>query len=221
MVEFLTARGTISAIENIISEANTLLFLVSPYLQPPKVLLDKLQDASSRHVSIVIIYRKGEVKVETLEQLRRLGNLSLCCCENLHAKCYFNEKAMVITSMNFVEASEKNWEIGMLLKKAEDEKVFTEAVKEIISLWKSSVRELSSQGVPPYRGKRQVSGYCIRCSKPIPLDSSRPHCTECYYEWEFWGNPNYPEKVCHVCGKSAEVTRLYPRCESCYRKSRR
>ncbi len=50
---------------------------------------------------------------------------------NLHAKCYFNEQSMVITSLNLYDFSEQNnREMGVLVTNGEDKELFKEAVGE-------------------------------------------------------------------------------------------
>jgi hypothetical protein len=108
MAEFLTTNGTSLQIENIIIDAKTKLILVSPYLQLSKTLYERLKDASNRNVVIKIIYGKDELKPNEKNSLAELKNVEIYFFENLHAKCYFNETKMVITSMNMYEFSEKN-----------------------------------------------------------------------------------------------------------------
>jgi phosphatidylserine/phosphatidylglycerophosphate/cardiolipin synthase-like enzyme len=100
MAEFLTTNGTSHHLENIIIEAKHTLTLVSPYLQLSKTLNERLKDASNRNVAIKIIYGKDELKPTEKNSISVLKNVELYFFENLHAKCYFNESKMIITSMN-------------------------------------------------------------------------------------------------------------------------
>lgn len=45
------------------------------------------------------------------------------------------------------------------------------------------------------------SGFCIRCGNVIPLNQNKPFCLDCYKKWHSWGDWNFPEKYCHVCGE--------------------
>ncbi|MFC2034402.1 phospholipase D family protein [Chloroflexota bacterium] len=142
MAIFLTTHATAYNIENIILDSKKELVLVSPYLNLSKTFFDRLMDADERGVKTVIIYGKDELKASEKNQLKKLKNLSLFFCENLHAKCYFNEDQMVITSMNMYEFSEKNnREMGILIKRQEDTTVFDAALREAQSIVKSSVKE--------------------------------------------------------------------------------
>ena len=108
MAEFLTTRGTSHQIENIIMEAKGKLILLSPFLQLSKTLFERLKDASKKGVKIKIIYCKDEFNPNEKNSLAELTNVELFFHENLHAKCYFNETKMVITSMNMYQFSENN-----------------------------------------------------------------------------------------------------------------
>ncbi len=142
MAEFLTTHAVAYNIENIILNARQKLILVSPYLQLSKILFERLKDADSRGVKTVLIYGKDELKPSERSQLGTLKNLASYFCENLHAKCYFNEDCMVITSMNMYEFSEKNnREMGILIKKNDDADAFTAAVREAKSILNSSTEE--------------------------------------------------------------------------------
>ncbi|MDQ7089342.1 MAG: phospholipase D-like domain-containing protein [Methylococcales bacterium] len=108
MAEFLTTSAGTYQIEQIILTAKDQLFLFSPYLKFSKTMFERLKDTAERNIKITIIYGKNELKATEKQKLLSLDNVSLYFFENLHAKCYFNEGSMVITSMNIYEFSEKN-----------------------------------------------------------------------------------------------------------------
>jgi len=142
MAEFLTTHATAANIENIILNSKEKLVLVSPYLQLSRTFFDRLKDADERGVKTVIVYGKDELKPDEKNQLEKLKNISLFFCENLHAKCYFNEDNMVITSMNMYEFSEKtNREMGVLIKRQEDAAVYKDAMLEVQSIVRASAKE--------------------------------------------------------------------------------
>src|SRR5689334_22446892 len=106
MAEFLTTRGVSSHLENIIKEANKQIVLISPYLQIPKIIAERLNDASKKKVEIIVIYGKRDLYADQRAILCSLNTLQLYYHDTLHAKCYFNEKKMIITSMNLFQFSE-------------------------------------------------------------------------------------------------------------------
>lgn len=142
MPEFLTTHKTASYIEDVIMKAKARLVLVSPYLDLSDALFNRLKDANNRNVQVTLIYGKDKLKPERKNQLKVLRNLSLFFCKELHAKCYFNETTMVITSMNMYEFSEKNnREMGVLITKEADTHVYNEASEEVESILRASKHE--------------------------------------------------------------------------------
>jgi hypothetical protein len=227
MTEFLTTSGVSSNLERIIGGAQKRLVLISPYLQFPAILFERLQQADRRGVQIVFIYGKKELKDEEQSKLKQLRNLSLHFYENLHAKCYLNESDMIITSMNLVEYSEKNnREMGILIHRSADEKLFDDARCEADSILYSSRKvelvprrpQAAPQKAQPRRQGSEETGHCIRCNASIPLDPNRPYCNECFSSWVRYGDPYYEDKRCHLCGKSFPASMAKPLCNSCYVK---
>ncbi len=233
MADFLTTYGTSYRLETIIIEAKEKLTLVSPYLQLSKTFYERLKDASKRNVNITIIYGKDELKPNERNSLAELRNIELYYFENLHAKCYFNEFEMVITSMNMYEFSEKNnREMGVHIDKNKDFKLFEKAVNEtnsiiesseIIQIAKTNRRlkketKLITPDLESDKKNKPNRGYCIRCGKRIPYDIEKPYCWDCYSTWVQFENPEYVENQCHSCGEYGEFTILKPICYSCYKK---
>ena len=139
MAKFLTTSGVTYEVEKIIKEAKKKLVLISPFVQISKVLLERLQNASDKGVQIHLIYGKDELKQTEKKQLNSIENLKLYYYQNLHAKCYFNEKTMVVTSMNLYEFSDKhNREMGVLIQKSDDAEMFYDGVEETASIIKSA-----------------------------------------------------------------------------------
>lgn len=232
MAEFLTTFGTSYQIENIIIEAKSKLILVSPYLQLSKTFYERLKDASNRGVAIKIIFGKDELKPNERNSLAELKNVELFFFENLHAKCYFNESKMVITSMNMYEFSEKNnREMGVLIYQSTDKELFDKASSETLSIFQSSEQiGLRKTERPQYldtkttgdskqiKQKKVLRGYCIRCQTRIDYDPNRPYCGDCYAIWIQYENPEFVENVCHRCGEFETTTMNKPQDYKCYQE---
>ena len=94
-------------------------------------MLVRLRDAGERqNIHITVVCRKADLRPETTSELGQVGNLELRFLENLHAKCFYSEESMVVTSLNLHEYSQQlNREMGVLLI-AEDGAVFKEALRE-------------------------------------------------------------------------------------------
>ena len=233
MAEFLTTNGTSYHIENVIINAKKKLVLVSPYLQISKTFFERLKDAVNKDVKIKIIYGKDELKPNEKNSLAELKNVELFYFENLHAKCYFNESEMVITSMNMYEFSEKNnREMGVFITKSKDPKLFDDAVNETLSIIQSSeLIELTKTKRTLFHDKKNNDdigkenkpkrGYCIRCGKRIPYNIEKPYCRDCFSIWAQFENPEYEENVCHSCGEFEVTSMLKPLCYDCYKKFER
>ena len=230
MANFLTTNGTSHHIEDLIINAKKKLVLVSPYLQLSKTFFERLKDASNRKVNIKLIYGKDELKPNERNSLAELENLELYFFENLHAKCYFNEFEMVITSMNMYEFSQKhNREMGVYITKNEDLTLFEKAVNETLSIIQSS------EVISLYKSKRNIShqkannsqdisfqklqrGYCIRCEQRIEFNLSKPYCWNCFNIWSQFENYDYEESCCHSCGEYEAATMNKPLCYQCYKE---
>ncbi len=140
MAKFLTTVGNSFYIEQIIKDAERDLTLVTPYLSLSENLLRRLIDAHDRGVHITLIYGKTDLPEKERKKLLSLKNLSLLFCQNLHAKCYYNESLMIISSMNLYEFSERNnREMGILIERVADETLYVEAKKEVESIANTSI----------------------------------------------------------------------------------
>lgn len=226
MAEFLTTSGTSSKIEEIIMNSKTDLTLVSPYLKLSKTFYERLKDAIDEGVKVRIVYGKDELKPNERNSLAELDSVELFFFENLHAKCYFNESDMVITSMNMYEFSEKNnREMGVYVSRDKDSELFQKAMSEANSIIRSSESiELtkkrrsfkSSKDLKSSFQTRPTRGYCIRCEERIDYDPEKPYCWECFTIWSQFENPDYQENVCHRCGEFETTSLNSPQCKECW-----
>lgn len=135
MAKFLRTNGISHKIEEIIVNAKVELVIVSPYLKISNNLFERLKEKSDKGVRIEFIYGKSELSPAERRKVESLRTINLYYYENLHAKCYYNEKEMVITSMNLYEFSEKNnREMGVFISKNEDAQLFIDGVLETKSI---------------------------------------------------------------------------------------
>jgi hypothetical protein len=135
MPQFQTTAQTTAAIERIIDNAQEEITLISPYLQISKIFFERLVDASKRRVKISIVYGKKDLKDSQEKEIRTIPRISLYYMDNLHAKCYYNEKELIITSMNLHSYSEKNnREMGVHMTSAEDQTIYSAAKRECLSI---------------------------------------------------------------------------------------
>lgn len=142
MAKFLTTVGTSFYVEEIIRKAEKNLTLITPYLKLSQNLIERLVDADKTDIKITLIYGKSQLGSIEKKQLYALKNIQIYFCENLHAKCYFNESLMIITSMNLYEFSERNnREMGILVEKDKDMEIYKDAIKESESIINKSTTE--------------------------------------------------------------------------------
>lgn len=227
MAQFLTTSGIANNTETIINRSNSKLVLLSPYMKLSRTLFERLKDADHKGVEITIICREDDLKEEDRKKLSELKKLNLYSRDNLHAKCYFNEDQMIITSMNLHEFSaNNNREMGILLTRDLDNQLFNEAREECESIKRGSKKiplsyraKTYNWGSKPIKTKRIdiIKGYCIRCGKPITKNLGKPFCPPCFKKWSKHNDPYFEEFYCHYCGREAITSMNKPRCYSCWK----
>ena len=137
MAKFLNTRKAIAAIEELIKNAGERLILVSPYLKLSKDFKELLEFRNNNDKITTVIFGKQELKPDEMKFLQSLRFVILKFNEDLHAKCYLNDKQMIITSLNRYEFSmANNKEMGVLidLDDSNDKSLYDElkgAVKSI------------------------------------------------------------------------------------------
>jgi len=240
MAKFINTRKAVAAIEDLIKDADEKLILISPYLKLSKDFKELLTYRNSKDKITTIIFGKQELNPNEMKFLEGLRFVILKYNQDLHAKCYMNDKQMIITSLNLYEFSmANNKEMGVLIDNSDenDKELFEEALKEIDYINSTSERfkfntetvQENTDKVKPKSKKSETyisksnsndTGHCIRCNKPIKLNPLVPYCKECYNIWKKYGDENYPENYCHICGTEKETTMLKPTCYPCYKKNK-
>jgi hypothetical protein len=147
MAKFLTTIELSFQIQQIIKTADREIILVTPYIKLSPNLKDNLAEANRKGKEIILIYGKSGLSKEEKTFLDSLDNLSIYFHEHLHAKCYFNEFSMLITSMNLYEFSEKrNKEFGVFIEREFDEDgIYDDVIEEILSIVQSAKHEKKSK----------------------------------------------------------------------------
>lgn len=149
--------------------------------------------------------KKSNLNRNEEDLLYRLDNLELYYLDNLHAKCYFNEENMIISSMNMYEYSEKNnREMGVLLNSRKDKSVYDAAVEETIALIKmSEPKKRARNNTAKTADPLSEYGFCIRTGEKIPFNPEKPFSYEAFQTWAVYGNPNFKERYCHLTGEES------------------
>ena len=228
MATFLDTAGLGHYLQKLINDANEKLILISPYLKISDRLKQSLADKDRMKIDIRIIYGKDELQPAEHNWLKSMLSIRISFCQNLHAKCYLNEKAAIITSMNLYDFSQiNNNEMGIYVTKEEDPVLYADIYAEAMRLVrfseeiKISVTQVPKTDQPkPVLMKSENSGYCIRCGTEIKLNPMVPYCATCYKAWKKFSNEEYEEKRCHVCGKDNKSTLTKPTCYDCYKANK-
>jgi PLD-like domain len=130
MAEFLDTTATSFYLEKLLKTANERVMLISPYFKLNSRIRQLIDDASRQKIDIRIVYGKKE-RNEEIDRLRSLPNVRVTFCKNLHAKCYLNEKACIVTSLNLYEFSQaNNQEMGVLFRKSSDPELYRSVCDE-------------------------------------------------------------------------------------------
>lgn len=118
--------------------AKSRLIIISPYIQIDNYLLKSLMESSEKGVGIILICGKTALKKDEREKLSKINKLELFFLPELHAKCIINDDFAILSSMNLYDASKTNFELGCLISKQYDNKVYTELETECFKIYQNS-----------------------------------------------------------------------------------
>lgn len=220
MAKFLNTTGISYHLEELIKGTKEKIILISPYLQFTDRIKEHLENLNIQKLDIRIVYRENKLQLDENNWLESQIGIRTSLCKNLHAKCYINENAAIITSMNLYEFSQQNNnEMGIYFTKVEDTDLYNDTFDEVQRLLtiseeiRVSVKKVTAN-TPPKTEKKIIeinssntkstdrhNGFCIRTRVPIPFDVERPMSNEAYKSWNKYSNPAYPEKFCHFSGE--------------------
>lgn len=214
MVRFITTNDISYQIREIFRKANNEIIIISPFLKISQKYRALLKEADERGVKIQLVYGKKYLNQKEYGQLFQFKNLEVYYYEDLHAKCYFNETKMVITSMNLHEYSERNnFEMGVAIETGSllDNEIYENAAKQSRALIKMSKKKKERFDYV----ENGLIGFCIICREPMPFDDELHYiiCNRC---WKF--GKRSKGKFCHSCGRSYSTFKEKPLCLDCYKK---
>lgn len=151
MAKFLDTQGVSYYLKKLIDRSEDKLYLISPYLQLNNQLKLSLEDRHKFSIDIIIIYGKvSDINPDDSTWLQSMPGIKLLFHKDLHAKCYFNEKEAIVTSMNlYMFSQQNNVEMGIYVSKEEDEELYKEIAKEVDRIKRGSEhRTISVQKIP-------------------------------------------------------------------------
>ena len=131
MTKFLNTSATNYFLEELIKGANEHLIIISPFLRFNNRIKELLADKDRMKIDIRIVYGKSELAPQEMNWLRSLQYIRTSFCQNLHAKCYVNERAAIITSMNLYDFSQQNNnEMGVYILRDEEPELYRDTYEE-------------------------------------------------------------------------------------------
>lgn len=139
MASFLTTIGISSSIGQILRGATCQVGLVSPYIRLSDRAATQIRRADQAGKTLLVVYGKTDLPSKTREVFSSLQNLRLCYLADLHAKCFFNERELVVSTMNLYAFSEKNnREMGIRIRKNGESGLYGDVLREVNSMIESA-----------------------------------------------------------------------------------
>ena len=131
MAKFLNTSATNYYLEELIKQTRERLIIISPFLKFNERIKELLEDKDRMKLDVRIVYGKSELAPREISWLRELDFVRTSFCQNLHAKCYLNEQAAIITSMNLYDFSQvNNNEMGVYIERDQESELYRETFDE-------------------------------------------------------------------------------------------
>jgi hypothetical protein len=124
MAKFLKGFELNTSVENIFRNAESFLWIISPYIK----LHHKYKDVLRMHINndklqIILLFGKNDGEIqkslprEEIDFFLQFPNIEIRYERRLHAKFYANHESSIITSMNLYDYSQdNNIEVGVLME---------------------------------------------------------------------------------------------------------
>ena len=210
----------------IFDDAGEYVVAVSPWLHLWGHVKNAITKAKKNGIDIFLVIRKEDNprdnRKNDLEWLWE-RNITVFQAEGLHAKIYFNEKRVLLSSMNLLSSSSRNsLEIAYTLNGKDRQDQVRQYVKQSVIGIASELAAPPSASPTPAHAKAapahpaKPQGFCLRCKRAIDLNEGKPLCHSCYAVWTQWGDPDYIERYCHKCGQQAVTSLRNPTCYPCF-----
>ncbi len=170
MAKFLNTSALNYYLDELIKRSNQKLVLISPYLKFNDRIKELIQEkALHGQQEIRIVYGKTELDAAELAWLKSLKNVRTGFCKNLHAKCYLNESACIIGSLNLYEYSQvNNNEMGVLLSLRYDSDAFRAAEEESSRILRLS-EDLEAKAVAEEEAEEEAEAQA-QAQEPVVYD---------------------------------------------------
>lgn len=131
MAKFLNTSATNYFLEELIKQTQERLIIISPFLKFNNRIKELLADKDRLKIDVRLVYGKNELAPAEINWLSGLEFVRTSFCQNLHAKCYLNENAAIITSMNLYDFSQvNNNEMGVYVERHREPELYRETYEE-------------------------------------------------------------------------------------------
>lgn len=131
MAKFLNTSATNYYLEELIKQTRERLIVISPFLKFNDRIKELLADKDRMKIDVRLVYGKSELAPQEINWLRSLEFVRTSFCQNLHAKCYVNEHAAIITSMNLYDFSQvNNNEMGVFIEREQEPDLYRDTYEE-------------------------------------------------------------------------------------------
>jgi phosphatidylserine/phosphatidylglycerophosphate/cardiolipin synthase-like enzyme len=131
MAKFLNTSAINYYLEEMIKGTRERLIVISPFLKFNDRIKELLTDKDRMKIDVRLVYGKSELAPNEINWLRSLEFVRTSFCQNLHAKCYVNEQAAIITSMNLYDFSQvNNNEMGVYIEREHDADLYRDTYEE-------------------------------------------------------------------------------------------
>jgi len=224
MAQFMNATQARGEIERILSNAKYTIVVISPYMKINDDLITRLTDAGKRNVKVLMVCREQDLKADERNKIEQIPNIDLRFNERVHAKCFYNDESMVITSLNLYASSlGDNREMGILLRneQQEDKIAFQEAKNEAQFIIRESALN-SPDSKPKLIKEEKRGGYNIAIDSEPKYDripKKQPQVEDSIIKGisNFLGFGNDTGHCLH-CGKDIPLNVSAPYCPECYKR---
>lgn len=229
-MEVFTDQDVTKVILDVFENARSEVVAVTPYLNLSEGAITAIQSARRRNVQVTFVIRKQKHKADLQASLNvlRNNNVEVWELNRLHAKIYYNDTTVLLTSMNLLQSSmDKGREVACTLGDNASKLQVRNYVQGLIEEARGPQRaskpvatraaSFLSGVVKALRSRTYgQGGHCLRCGESIAFNRNKPLCRKCFRSWKSYMNVDYGEKHCHLCGEERETTFARPLCRSCF-----
>ena len=223
MAKFVKGFDLNNSIENILRDAKTQLWIISPYIK----LHHRYKDCLKSHfendrMELILVFGKNEGEIqkslskEEVDFFMNFPNIEIRYEKHLHAKFYANDSCSILTSMNLYDFSQdNNIEAGILMESSlnpfgnsgELDSQSMEYFEEVI---KNSVLLLKKE--PQY--KSGLLGIGKKYEKSIITENKIENLVR--VKKEVITSAKIAKGVCIRCGIDIPLKPTVPYCKECY-----